>query len=88
MLDVSSSRLLCSNLTFLLSFLDFNFIPFICLYKFSLDKEADMLTCNLSKIVHNIWLQQSGNKGTCIFFATSNDYMQVFKQFSLYYVLL
>ncbi len=28
-----------------------------------LEEETNMLTCNLSKIVHNIWFQQSGNKG-------------------------
>jgi hypothetical protein len=31
MLDVSSTKLLCSNFIFHLSFLDSNFIPLICL---------------------------------------------------------
>jgi hypothetical protein len=47
-----------------------------------------MQTCSLFKIVHNIWFQQSGNKGTCFFVATSNDYVQTFRQSSLYYVFL
>jgi hypothetical protein len=52
--DVSFTKLLCSNLIFHLSFLDSNFILKICLYKFSLDEEADMPTCNLFKTIHNI----------------------------------
>ncbi len=47
-----------------------------------------MPTCNLFEIVHNIWLQQSSNMGsTCLFATTYNDYVQAFKQSSLYFVL-
>jgi hypothetical protein len=48
----------------------------------------DMLTCNLFEIVHNIWLQQSYNRGTCLFIAMSDDYLQTFKKSSLYYAFL
>jgi hypothetical protein len=47
-----------------------------------------MPTCNLSKTIHNIWLQQFGNMGTCLFATTSDDYVQTFKQSSLYYAFL
>jgi hypothetical protein len=47
-----------------------------------------MLTCNLSEIVHDIWLQQFGNKGTCLFITMFDDYLWTFKQSSLYYVIL
>jgi hypothetical protein len=47
-----------------------------------------MLICNLFKIVHNIWFQQAGNKGTCLFVATFDDYVQTFKLSSLYYAFL
>ncbi len=54
MLDVSFSILFCLNFIFHLSFLNSNFIPLIFLWKFSLEKEVNMLTCNLFEIVHNI----------------------------------
>jgi len=47
-----------------------------------------MLTCNLFETVHNIWLQQFGHRGTYLFTATFNDYVQTFKQSSLYYTFL
>jgi hypothetical protein len=47
-----------------------------------------MSTCNLFEIVHNIWLQQFGNKGTCLFVATFDDYVWAFNQCSLYYAFL
>ncbi len=47
-----------------------------------------MLTCNLFEIVHNIQLQQSSNKGICLFGATFDNYMHAFKQSSLYYAFL
>jgi hypothetical protein len=47
-----------------------------------------MSTCNLSEIVHNIWWQQFGNRGTCLFATTFDDYMQAFRQSSLYYAFL
>jgi hypothetical protein len=56
---------------------------FYLLVEFSLDKEANMLTCNLFETIHNIWLQQSNNMGK-----TSNDYVQAFRQPSLYYAFL
>jgi hypothetical protein len=47
-----------------------------------------MPTCNLSKTIHNIWLQQFGKKGTSFFATTFDDYMQTFKESLLYYVFL
>ncbi len=40
------------------------------------------------KQVHNIWHQQSSNKGTCIFATMYDNYVQTFMQSSLYYVFL
>jgi len=45
-----------------------------------------MLTCNLFKTVHNIWLQQSNNRGACLLATTFDNYMQTFKQSSLYFI--
>ncbi len=87
MLDVSSSKVLYSTFIFHLSFLNSNFIPFMCLQKFSLEEEADMSTCNLSETIHKIQLQQFGKRCICLF-VTSNDYVQAFKQSSLYYAFL
>jgi hypothetical protein len=38
----------------------------------SLEKKADMPSCNLSETAHNKWLQQSGNRGNDLF-ATTYD---------------
>jgi hypothetical protein len=46
-----------------------------------------MPTCNLSKIMHNIWFQQLGKSGACMYTMTSNDYVRAFKQSTLYYLL-
>jgi hypothetical protein len=43
-----------------------------------MEEEANMPTCNLSEIIRNIWLQQSGKKGTCLFATMFYDYMQTF----------
>jgi hypothetical protein len=45
------------------------------LHKFSLEKLADMPMCNLSKIVHNVWLQKSGKRGAYLYVATLDDYV-------------
>ncbi len=88
MLDVSSSTLLYSNLIFHLSFLNLNFIPFMCLQKFSLEEEADMPFGNLFETIHNIWLQQFGNTRTYLFATMFDDYVRTFKSSSLYYAFL
>jgi hypothetical protein len=75
MLYVSFSRILCSTNIFNLSFLNFNFTPLMSMYKFSLEEEMNMSTCNLFETVHNIWLQKSWKRGTCFFAATFDDYM-------------
>jgi len=46
-----------------------------------------MLTYNLLKMIHNIWLQQS-KKRAYLYVMMLNDYMQTFKQFALFYVFL
>jgi len=38
-----------------------------------------MPTCNLAEIVHNIWLQQLGNCGTCFYTTMFDDYIWAFK---------
>jgi hypothetical protein len=35
-----------------------------------------MCTCNLSKTMHNIWLQQLGKSGACMYTMTFDDYVQ------------
>jgi hypothetical protein len=35
--------------------------------------------------MHNVWLQQSTKRGACLYVATLDDYVQVFKQLTLYY---
>ncbi len=47
-----------------------------------------MPTCNLSKIVHNIWLQQFGKSDGCLYIATFDDYVKAFKQSASYKVYL
>jgi hypothetical protein len=34
--------------------------------------------------MHNVWLQQFGKRGTCLYVVTLNDYVQAFKQLTLY----
>jgi len=45
-----------------------------------------MPTCYLSKIMHNIWFRQLGKSGACMY-TIFNDYVRVFKQSTLYYLL-
>ncbi len=52
--------------------------------KFSSEELADMPTCNLLETMHNVWLQQSRKRGTCLYIATSNEYVWAFKQSTLY----
>jgi hypothetical protein len=49
------------------------------LQKFNDVDWVDMPTCNLVETMHNIWLQQLGKHGTCLFIATSDDYVWAFK---------
>jgi hypothetical protein len=46
-----------------------------------------MPTCNLFKIVHNIWLQQFRKNARCLFVVTFDDYIKAFKQSASYRVL-
>ncbi len=47
-----------------------------------------MPTCNLSKTIHNIWFHEFGKRGACLYVTTSNDYVRVFKQLTLYFAFL
>jgi len=44
--------------------------------------------CNLFQTIHNIWLQQCGKRGGCLYATTSNDYICDFKQSALHRVYL
>jgi hypothetical protein len=52
--------------------------------KFIDEEWVDMPTCNQTKTMHNIWLQQSRNHDTCFYTMTFDDYIRAFKQFTLY----
>jgi hypothetical protein len=43
-----------------------------------------MPTCNLAETIHNKWLQQSGNKMTCLYEATMNAMIRAFMQITNY----
>ena len=47
-----------------------------------------MPSCNLSEIVHNRWLQQSGNRGNDLYDATVDDFVRAFMQCTNYYQFL
>ena len=49
-----------------------------------MDERAEMPTCNLAETVHNKWLQQSGNKMTCLYEATVDDLIRAFMQIANY----
>ena len=46
----------------------------------TIDERAEMPTCNLAKTVNDKWLQQSGNKITCLYEATGDDMICAFMQ--------
>ena len=50
----------------------------------TIEERAEMPTCNLVEIVHNKWLQQSGNKMTCLYEATVDDMIHAFMQIANY----
>ncbi len=56
----------------------------LCVQGLSIDEDANMPTCNLSKIIHNTWLQQSRKKGKDIFNATFDDLIKALKQYTHY----
>jgi hypothetical protein len=47
--------------------------------KFNSGEWVDVPTCNLAKIVHNIWLQQLRNLGICLYTLMFNNYVRAFK---------
>jgi hypothetical protein len=44
-----------------------------------------MPMCNLSETMHNVWLQQFRKRKACLYVVTLDDYVQAFKQSTLYY---
>ena len=50
----------------------------------TIEERAEMPTCNLAETVHNKWLQQSGNKMTCLYEATVDDMIRAFMQIANY----
>lgn len=44
-----------------------------------------MPMCNLSNIIHDIWIQELGKKETRLYATTFDDYVWNFKQMTLYY---
>ena len=49
---------------------------------------AEMPSCNLTKTVHNKWLQQSGNRGNDLYVAIVDDLVRAFMQMVRYYQFL
>ena len=45
---------------------------------------ADIPTCNLAETIHNRWLQSSGNRGSDLFVATTDDWARAFMQMTNY----
>jgi hypothetical protein len=50
----------------------------------NIDERVEMPTCNLAETMHNKWLQQSGNKMTCLYQATVDDLICAFMQIANY----
>ena len=50
----------------------------------TIEERAEMPTCNLAETVHNKWLQQSGNKMTCLYETTVDDMIRAFMQTANY----
>ena len=50
----------------------------------TIEERTEMPTCNLAEIVHNKWLQQSGNKMICLYEATVDDMIRAFMQIANY----
>ena len=55
-----------------------------CSQYIKIEERAKMPTCNLAEIVHNKWLQRSGNKLTCLYTATVDDMIRAFMQIANY----
>ena len=51
-------------------------------------KLAKMLSCNLAKIVHCRWLQQSSNRENDLYVATKDDFVKALIQVYRYYQYL
>jgi hypothetical protein len=49
---------------------------------------VEMPSCNLAKIIHNKWLQQSGNRENDLYIATVDDFVRALIQVSKYYKYL
>ena len=57
-------------------------------HKFSEEKLAKMLLCNLAKTIHNKWLQASGNSNGDLYMATVDEFVRGFLQVVNYYQFL
>jgi hypothetical protein len=57
----------------------------LCFVKIHYDGACGHAHLQFSKLVHNVWFQQSGKRGACLYIVTSNDYVWAFKQTTLYY---
>ena len=55
--------------------------------KLSIEQLAEMPSCNLAETVHK-WLQMSGNRGGCLYVATTDDMMRAMMQSTNYYAFL
>ena len=45
-----------------------------------MEQLAEMPSCNLAEIVHNKWLQMSGNRGFCLYVATEDNMLRAMMQ--------
>jgi len=64
------------------------FIFALSFQNLSKSKLVEMPSYNLVEIVHNKWLQQSGNRGNDLCIATIDDYVRAFMQMVKYYQYL
>jgi hypothetical protein len=54
------------------------------LQKLTTEELADIPTCNLAETMHNKWMQASGKRGSDLFVATCDDWVQAFMQMTNY----
>jgi hypothetical protein len=50
----------------------------------TIEKDANMHTCNLFEMVHNTWLQQSNKKGKDMFDATIDNFVRALEHHTWY----
>ena len=79
-----SDVILLSKIYYMYLHISYIIICVIYMEDMTMDKRAEMPTCNLTETVHNKWLQQFGNKMTCLYEATVDDLICVFMQIANY----